>query len=214
MMVMATSVISNACLCSERIVTTTCSRPQSVTGGRSKLKDRNSPHVASRRQQRRHARYLLAQSFGWTRKLSKGHQDTMSSLSHFFSVVHSMIAHAFETPAFPYMHQDQAHAIEMAELSQHCPFPNSHHHCCRLVVNSSSCNGSQALDCCSSPHEPLLHSCDGSADYPSTAHSSTYLCTFCWRPQRAAMTPSRVVGRRSRLACELCYNSLLDLAIC
>lgn len=50
--------------------------------------------------------------------------------------------------------------------------------------------------------------------YTSPSQASTYLCTFCWRPQRAAVTPSRVVGRHARLACELCYNSLLDLAVC
>lgn len=42
----------------------------------------------------------------------------------------------------------------------------------------------------------------------------TYLCTFCWRPHHSAVTPSRVVGRHSRLACQLCYNALIDLAIC
>ncbi|KUI65345.1 hypothetical protein VM1G_00761 [Cytospora mali] len=52
---------------------------------------------------------------------------------------------------------------------------------------------------------------------PSSSPSSptrpeTFLCTFCWRPQRARTTPSRVVGRGARLACEPCYSALLDLA--
>lgn len=81
------------------------------------------------------------------------------------------------------------------------------------------------------PCEFSLKNYDGSADHPLTArrpilrppgpppdtspsHHSTYLCTFCWRPHRAAITPSRVVGRGARLACEMCYNSLLDLAVC
>lgn len=78
------------------------------------------------------------------------------------------------------------------------------------------------------PYELSLNYYDGSADYPFTArhptsrhppdtspsHHSTYLCTFCWRPHNAVITPSRVVGHSARLACEICYNSLLDLAVC
>ncbi|KAH8752489.1 hypothetical protein F5883DRAFT_576269 [Diaporthe sp. PMI_573] len=59
--------------------------------------------------------------------------------------------------------------------------------------------------------------------YPSRNPSSptspeTFLCTFCWRPQRSDPANSsnapRVVGSRARLACEPCHNALLDLAIC
>lgn len=42
----------------------------------------------------------------------------------------------------------------------------------------------------------------------------TYLCTFCWRPHHAGVTPSRVVGHHARLACQPCYGALLDLAVC
>lgn len=51
---------------------------------------------------------------------------------------------------------------------------------------------------------------------PSSASScpETYLCTFCWRPHHQSTSPSRIIGRRARLACTLCYNALLDLAVC
>lgn len=52
----------------------------------------------------------------------------------------------------------------------------------------------------------------------SPTRPETFLCTFCWRPQRCGPVNSsnapRVVGRHARLACEPCYNALLDLAIC
>ncbi|KAH8902566.1 hypothetical protein BR93DRAFT_254890 [Coniochaeta sp. PMI_546] len=41
--------------------------------------------------------------------------------------------------------------------------------------------------------------------------SLTFTCTFCWH---ISSTSPRVVGRSARLACELCYNALLDLSIC
>lgn len=68
-------------------------------------------------------------------------------------------------------------------------------------------------------HEPRA-SHRPSSPAPDTAAASstsplpTYLCTFCWRPHHSAVTPSRVVGHRARLACQPYYGALLDLAVC
>lgn len=48
----------------------------------------------------------------------------------------------------------------------------------------------------------------------SPPQPTTYHCTFCWKPHHSATTPSKVVGRHARLACDPCYNALLDLAVC
>jgi hypothetical protein len=38
-----------------------------------------------------------------------------------------------------------------------------------------------------------------------------FTCTFCWH---ISATPPHVVGCSARLACESCYNALLDLSVC
>lgn len=50
-------------------------------------------------------------------------------------------------------------------------------------------------------------------DYPVIPQlgSKAFTCTFCWH---VSSTLPRVIGRSARLACELCYNALLDLSIC
>ncbi|KAK6081614.1 hypothetical protein SCUP515_02861 [Seiridium cupressi] len=42
-------------------------------------------------------------------------------------------------------------------------------------------------------------------------HHDLFTCTFCYHLARG---PPRVLGRSIRLACESCYNSVLDLAAC
>lgn len=50
-------------------------------------------------------------------------------------------------------------------------------------------------------------------NHPAIPHleSEVFTCTFCWH---VSSTLPRVVGRSARLACEPCYNALLDLSIC
>lgn len=61
---------------------------------------------------------------------------------------------------------------------------------------------------------PTSPSLDSPSPSPSSSTLPTYLCTFCWRPHHPTTTPSRVIGRRARLACTPCHNALLDLAVC
>lgn len=167
----------------------------------------------------------------------------MSLLSQLFSIVYTPIIRSSTTKALAYTNEHHLYSIDMTDLPQHCHFPERHHHHNPILNDSNDdrplrtrCEPYKTTD--SFQHRPpplhyetILNSHDGINELPyksrsltsrrpslpldaSPSHPSTYLCTFCWRPQRTASTPSRVVGRRNRLACKLCYNSLLDLAIC
>lgn len=170
-------------------------------------------------------------------------QHIMSSVSQFFSIIHTAIR-SFGTAISTYIHSHRRSPVKMTYLEGHCHYYPRHQYVVndsssnntRLQTPYDPYYIHDTLERHTPPHDLSLSNHDGSTDLPfaaapgrtsfprppgplpatsSPSHdSSIYLCTFCWRPHAAAATPSRVVGHRARLACEVCYNALLDLAVC
>lgn len=171
-------------------------------------------------------------------------QHTMSSISQFFSIIHIAIrSFGTAISTYIHSHRRSPAKMTYLEGHCHY-YPrhqyvvnDSSSNNTRLQTLYDPYYIHDTLERHTPPYDLSLSNHDGSTDLPfaaaarrtsfprppgpllatsSPSHhdSSTYLCTFCWRPHAAAATPSRVVGHRARLACELCYNALLDLAAC
>lgn len=160
--------------------------------------------------------------------------NIMNSPSQLLSVVNRSTTHSFNpaTPTCP----SRPCSIKMRELSPHCTRPDHHHNRPDSSERPKTRSGMPTLypsraqpakltgtlrertpaapssDHYHHSHEPPNSLPPGPALSPTSP--TTYLCTFCWRPHHPAVTPSRVVGRSARLACQPCYAALLDLAVC
>lgn len=161
----------------------------------------------------------------------------MNSVFEIPTVVYNSILHSFTSILSPC---PQTWSIEMADLeskrSYRCPidYDDDYRSTIRSTQSAKSTHRPrifEPVDTSASDHRhaasgPIIHPprhhhdppTSPPPDPPSTSSSQsdppTYLCTFCWRPHHSAITPSRTVGRRARLACEPCYSALLDLAVC
>lgn len=161
--------------------------------------------------------------------------NTTNSPLQFLSVVYQSITHSFK-PAVSTTYLPRSYSIKMRELPPQCTHLDQHHnlsgnsetphtrsgpttrHLFRNILNELTGTSSEHTRAKpSSDHHRRNHELPISSP-PSSAISptnpTTYLCTFCWRPHHPAVTPSRVVGRRARLACQPCYGALLNLAVC
>lgn len=161
------------------------------------------------------------------------HITTMNSLFQLPTIVCQTVLHSFSNrKTAP---SSQTWCIKMVDLGHlQCSHPRgasdnvAKAHKSKFRGSPSPCptywphttNSDESVTRAAQPPELRITSQHGAPTSPPPSPPSpfngpaTYLCTFCWRPHHQSKTPARAIGRCCRLACTLCYNALLDLAVC